>query len=463
MSSNEPRDNELGSALNALPMPEENDNFFDELKLRMDAEPSVAPEASRRTHSRRFRTYFLPAIGSSVAAAVVAGVLVTANIDSSDESEPIAQPPSTSTPTSAPPTSAAPEEVIDAATIASRVSQAMTDLTAVKFDLVETFYPYLGMEGEPSVRRGTILMAPDGNFRRTAQSNFQRSEASYNSSTKEFRQFSDGAGRKQGTIETGSPGGWVWDNSLMGGIIGMLRSGHPDATVEKTTHEGRDAWKLSFPQIESQATSTPTSMVVIADRSTNFPLLVDARQGGKPRFSLTFSNVQLNPSTSGTNFTLEFPAGMEIERVKSIARIVTFGETKSLAGRTALRPAYIPAGFSPAPVTFAEQVDGMGGSATNVVNMSYRKGLATITAITGRDIQADGFHYDPWAGDTESDTATKYTVNAGYFAESTATLITDPLSSPYILGEKNGISFGIKGDVSIDELKQIVGSFTPES
>jgi hypothetical protein len=374
--------------LRRLTTPAHKDEFYDDLRRRIEREVGQQSEASpaparagRRAPSRRLR---LAVLASAVAAAAVLLTVVVLNGLPGVRST---QPgPAT------------------AASVGAGIGRAMQSWRA--FEAIMTLRSDIasGYPSDPATARIRVTLASDGGERwdwisaagpqAFRQLDPQRGDAeAYDPRTHEDQIY-----RAHGGID-GRPSLLILRNAFpvsfgplqpyAAAARAMLAEQQPDTPVKRTTVDGRPAWRLEFSQpgdawaprgirpsdLEAgmsvaRGFGASAHVVVTVDAATGLPLQIVGRDDtGRIVGEMRLRRVVVDGPLSSDTFRL--PAGKaQVGGVVGDARAVSLSRAASIVRQPPLVPSHVPAGYSLAATCVVPSFKGR-----HAVELFYRRGL----------------------------------------------------------------------------------------
>jgi outer membrane lipoprotein-sorting protein len=453
-------DKDIHDALEGVDVPGPRAGFFEQLEAKIEAEPVPAPAPT--AGPRRFKRMLAVAAVPIAAAATVAVLIGTNNGDVGPGITPttqVAQPPS-STPTTE-------LKPLLASDVVSRMTAALSDVKSLKANVTFVQDPYkLGDTQMPGhTMKGELRVRSDG-----------RSYVSYTEGPNEGRgPQMDSYDPATGVAETCwqfQPGTWSCnkytgvtvtdaivqqplDLDVMSAFLRNAVAGN-DAKLEEVTFDGRPAWKLKA-TFGSPGVFYASAATLTVDQETAYPVDVELEQEGKRFSKTTLQGLQVNAGLSDADLTLTRPKGAQINPVEDrAAKPTSIDKVRSLAGYDPFVPD-LPAGWELREV-FVTKSDGNGGQGLgpegkDIVSVTYRRGLESVTFTTRRaNTAAAGEWSDPLYLDGEgSFSERKVTLSAGAFS-GTSVEVETLLSNQHLWGVGSTFVLAIAGDLTPDEM-----------
>jgi hypothetical protein len=146
-------------------------------------------------------------------------------------------------------------------------------------------------------------------------------------------------------------------------------------------------------------------------------------------------------------------------------RHVDLPQVHQAVGYDPITPSWLPDGFELANVTVLTGTRPSEASAgienppdTDVISLSYRRGVQQITVSTRRDGGPTVHWVDPF-GTKQGVQPTSIRLQAGRFHGTTVEEVAgDALSSTHVWGRDQGFVFTVAGDVSATDLRRVTES-----
>jgi hypothetical protein len=431
------RDEELGSALRSLPVPEHREGF-EETLLRGLRQPKA-----RRPRTARW-------VGGFAGAAAVVAVVVAVVVGSLPGTQP---------------------HVASASVVRAAVGEAWASAANVGGVLVVESID--NGSGQPSTQRWRFLVTSDGDFRLTdlthgaeqvyeASTNVERMLSVSESAGGDELFASERTGVAPGPPDQG-PSMWILDRNLAS-VVRALAAGD-GGTVEEVTYQGRAAWLLDTairPNLIVPEYS-PDHLVATIDRETGFPLRVVATRNGEFVYEVSLEDLVVDGEVSADAFHLEFPPDTEVFRTDEGFRRVSLDEAAAMVGYQPVVPSIVPEGYELDAVFASLEpsitgVEGGNPAVGDIVSLSYRRGLDSLV-VTTRPVGDDpSLWTDPMAtgeGFDDRGVREEVTFSAGILSGRTGELLVDPLSIPHLWAKTDDLVVTIAGDLTRDELLTI--------
>lgn len=252
-----------------------------------------------------------------------------------------------------------------------------------------------------------------------------------------------------------APAGWVLRRDL-GSVVAAFAA-DPEANVDEVEYGGRAAWLLRTP------TGSPgEEREITVDRGTGIPVrdrrLRDGRFAGEWRIE----DLRVNPGRRET-FRLAPRQGQEQQRYDMGFERMSLERAENVVGYGPLVPAWVPPGFELAEVAVARSSRPTGDEqqqnppSRNVVSLRYARGLDQIvvtTRLTGSDPSLWG---DPIVG---SSVRARPPVQVRFVKGPLrdAQLVIDPSSVPHVWAIAGPLVVTVAGNLDSDGLVRIAES-----
>jgi hypothetical protein len=463
------KNNDLGEQLSQFEGPEAPHDFFDKMDRLIEDEP-LPQRGNLRPFVNGHKRLAL-ASSSVAAAAVVAIIAVGLGSDEKDPS-PIAQPPSTEV-TQVPTTelrALLARDVAEKGVTAFGTVQGVS--ATVDEKIADQFTVTKGKEPQYSTRTLTLRLKANGDYWESVSTGYVSSYDAAKGVRVECMSSSECV-RYSGVVAD-DPGSRP--QAAYVSLLNRLRvaAADPSSALTEVSFQGRDAWRLDVKTTADQAfavglptPTTPVSLSVIVDKQTAFPLYGSTTVDGVLSSETTIRDLVVDPQFG--------PGDFDAARGKTVRNVdenpfysrVTLEQTQVRVGYQPLVPKSLPAGFALAEVSvgrnnrYAESPGGMAENRflQNEVVMTFRRGLESFTVTTrsaGKNL--------PWTDPEEmflevasAPNVTDVPLTAGSFAGSNAHLV-ERLDSVHIWGVGTSLVFTITGDISSDDMLDVVQS-----
>ena len=467
-----PRDEELGAALRALPVPDHEAGFFERLQGSLADDAPAAP-VTRGTRRRRWRRQTLR-LAVDAAAAGVIGVAIGVNLDDGPTS------PAPRTP---------PVVALDAVEVADTMRAALASVRTLRGEVV-----FRDVDGEV---RSRFVVTDDGDFRSTALTRTE--EIAYDATTGVERSyFVDPAGPDFGGERTGlspglpdgGPATWILRRQLGSTVRAMLDD--PDGLrVGPTTYDGREAWVLELDVEPNKIGGGADHLAVTVDRESGYPVRVEETIDGAFFRELRLEKLAADTGdVERSEFTVEFPPGVEVSRVdEGWRRLASLGEVRAEVGYAPLVPRgdALPEGFALKQISTADRAQGTGVEGLNpptrdAVSLAFHRGLDQILVTTrlrgglvadrqpgtepGQCTECVGASSwsDPLAsGEGFIDSPEPLVVSSGALVGSPGQLLIGPHTVPHVWAVGERLVVTVSGDATRAELVEILESLEPHT
>jgi hypothetical protein len=255
-----------------------------------------------------------------------------------------------------------------------------------------------------------------------------------------------------------APAGWVLRRDI-GSVVAAL-SADPEADVEEVEYAGRSAWMLRTP-----SGNPGEEREITVDRETGVPvrdrLLRDGRFAGEWRIE----DLRVNAGREET-FRLQPREGQQQTRYDMGFDRTTLDRAADVVGYKPLVPAWVPPGFELDEIAVARSSRPTGDEqrqnppSRNVVSLRYARGLDQLVVTTRSTGPDPSLWRDPVIGSSvRARTPVRLRFPKGLLRD--AVLVIDPNSVPHIWGIAGPLVITIAGTVTSDDLVQIARSLQP--
>jgi hypothetical protein len=437
------RDEQLGSALRELDVPEHRAGFHAELEGLLDDVPPTAPSST----PRRFP------VALPVAVAAIAVLALGVSLFASRVAGP---------------------EVASAAEVKARVRASLREMRnlsgAFVFDCTERGCP--GRSGERRWRftlsaNGDLLLlgpAPGETIAYDATSGIVRSAQRSASAGGDTLFYAERRGVAPGPPDLGPPT-WVLPDEFGAFVRALLAAEDPG--VREASYDGRPAWQLEVDAVPNAIVPdfTGDRFEIMVDRESGFPVRVVERGRGSLLRELRVERLAVNADLPRDTFRLQFPAGSEVARTDDGFRRVRLDETEAIVGYLPLVPTWVPAGFELAEIAVAAESGPTGTESGNplsrdVVSLSYRRGLDQLLVTTRR--RGTARWSDPLAtGEGFVDEPERVVIRDGALRDVTAELVVAPRGVPHLWALTDDLVVTVAGDLGRSELVRVAESALP--
>lgn len=449
------RDEQLGAALRALPVPEHAPDFAARLRAELEAAKPATGTARHRRLAGPGRLRREPrrrlTLGLTLASAVV-GVAVLA----------LLLPGGARTPGGG-----LGVEPATAAQLAARVSGALARIDALEAEL--TVREREASDAPMRTTRAHILLTSGGDVRIEGD----RRDVAYHADSGTLTRLRDplipGV-----TVERGQAPGEpdrAPDRSLalqLGSVARALRAAG-GAPVRETTVAGRPAWRIvlrAAVDIHALPGDTGDRLEVVVDRATGIPLRVRETYRGRLVREERLTDVRIDPAIPAAAFAPPLPPG-PVQRLDGGFETVSFDVAGAEAGYAPLVPRWLPSGFARAETAVAAEAPSTGAEAMNppsldVVSTAYRRGLQTVIVSTRRTGPSARAWTDPLAaGEGFLVRPQRVCFTGGALAGRCGQQLVAPRAMPHVWAVAGGLVVTVAGDLTAAELRRAAGSLAP--
>lgn len=455
----ERRDEQLGAALRALPVPDHAPEFAALLRRELEAAPAAAGRRSRlwgglaarrsaRRGDDRARLRLAPGLALAAVACAVALVLLL--------------PGGTHTPAGS-----LGVEPATASQVGVRVTHALADIDALAAELIVR--ERAASDAPLRTSRARVLLTSGGDVR------------------------IEGADRDVAYHADSGTETILRDPVLLGVMVTHgLAPGAPDHVVDRTgalqlasvaralraaggipvrdvTYAGRPAWRIALRaavDVRALPGDTGDRVEIVVDRASGIPLRVRETYRGRFVREQRLEHVRVDPRIPASAFAPPTPPD-GVQQINGGFTTIPFGEARAAVGYAPLVPRRLPAGFvraetavaASAPSTGAER---MNPPSSDVVSTAYRNGLQTIVVTTrrvGSDPRAwtdpvaapEGFLVQP----------RRVCFTRGALSGRCGQELVAPRATPHVWAIANGLVVTVAGDLTAAELRRAASSLAP--
>ncbi len=437
--TNPVRDEELGTALAQLDVPEHRSEFHSELRRRLAAE--------RAAGRRRARVRWGLRLGAAAAVAAIA--IAVLGIPRTGRTPRIGG-----------------AGVATAAVVKERVRSALLAMRNLSGVLVVDG-PAQG--GEQRWRftldaAGDVRLdgpAPGEVVTYDAATGIARSAERSASMGGDTLFYAERDGVAPGPPDQGPPT-WILPTEFAAYVRAALAAGDP--TVHEAMYENRPAWRLDVATVPSAIAPELSGdrFEITVDRGTGMPVEVVESKHGTPLRELRIEGLTVDRTLPADTFRLDFPAGADVMHSDDGFARVALDQVSATVGYRPLVPGSLPSGFRLARVAVAEESAPTGKEGGNpasrmVVSLSYRRGLDQVVVTTR--LRGSGTWSDPLASpEGFTDSAQPVTVGAGALAGSEAHVVLSPRTVPHLWALTGKLVVTVEGGLDRAELVEIAGS-----
>ena len=444
------RDEELGTLLRELELPEHRPDFYPELHRRLAAER--AQPARARSRMRLRPGYARWGARAVLVAAVGALAFVAVDIIRSDEG---------------------PVEAATAAEIQASVREALSSARSLSGVLVVRGRSYEKAYGWDRPMRWRFTVTARGHFRLTGLT--LEENIAYDARTGIQRSLSESASLGEGRfaaerrgLAPGPPDPAPTDSLLerdFGAFVRALLAAD-DPRVHEVDYRGRPAWRLDV-------SAEPNTIVpelsgdhfaVWVDQETGLPVRIVESKKGVALDELRLEHLVVDAEIPARTFTVRFPRGAEVSRTDEGFRRVRLQQASALVGYAPLVPAWVPDGYALTEVavapgsTLPTGAEGGNPVSTHVVSLSYRRGLDQMV-VTTRLRHVPGFSggwSDPLAtGEGFVDRPERLRARRGALSGVELKLLLVPRNVPHVWALTDDLVVTVSGDLSREELLRV--------
>jgi hypothetical protein len=235
--------------------------------------------------------------------------------------------------------------------------------------------------------------------------------------------------------------------------------------LEAATFNDRPAWKIESKgrPLDMLGTS-PDGVIAYFDRETLFPLKVTELREGQVMQESVISDLEIDPGFTSADFQVSIPKGAPVKTEDGQWKSVTLPNLPKSTSYRPLVTSWVPDGFKLLDTWFTKDLgpagpEGLNPQNRDVVVFFYGRGLQQLT-ITTR-LVGKGQEYpwlDPHGSEGRVNQTTTFNVQGGAYNGVEAKLETGFGTQPHVWVVGATLVTTVIGDVSAQELKQILGS-----
>lgn len=247
-----------------------------------------------------------------------------------------------------------------------------------------------------------------------------------------------------------------------------------DPRVQEITYEGRPAWRLTVEAVPNAIVPgfSGDGFELTVDQKTGLPVRVVETKNDAFLREIRIERLTVDTEIAPGTFTIRFPRGTEVMRSDASFRRVRLARVRGMVGYTPLVPGWLPAGYEPAEVAVAAGntgvptgVEGSNPPSTDVVSVSYRRGLDQVVVTTRRRSVSGsaGSWSDPLAtGEGYADEPERLAARRGALSGVELNLLIVPRNIPHVWALTDELVVTVSGDLSRDELIRLSESLRPQ-
>jgi hypothetical protein len=243
-----------------------------------------------------------------------------------------------------------------------------------------------------------------------------------------------------------------------------------DPRVQEVTYEGRPAWRLTVDAVPNAIVPdfSGDGFEVTVDRETGLPARVVETQDDAFFREIRIERLTVDRAIAPDAFTIPFPRGTEVMRSDTGFRRAPLAQVRDRVGYAPLVPTWLPAGYEAAEVAVASGgtgaptgVEGSNPPSTDVVSLSYRRGLDQVL-VTTRQRHVRGWP-DVWSdplatGEGYVDEPKRILARRGALSGVELNLLIVPRNIPHVWALTDELVVTVSGDLSRDELVRLTES-----
>lgn len=476
-------DAKLRSALKQISKPEPTSDFYKRFQVALEEEPD--PKSSRHRVTRRT----MISLATSSAAAIVVAALVVNSLTSTPDQDPGVARPGTTAPPGTSTTEGPVEEFKP--TLASQVlaragaefakisSLSGTSTITNHCDSSDSASDCISIANPAkSVVRWKLTDKADSfvSVKTTSLTGntIEDYTAAYDSSTNRLSGLSHATSTGQPTAGHTDDAGPQTDlyrtmfghftlTSLLDGL-----SMDDNASLERTDVNGRDAYSIHARGLPTDEFGiTPNEVYAVFDEETLLPVSIKEVRFGRPLTDIVVSDLLVNPTMTQADFNVVIPNGSHVENGNNGGwrQFPDLASASKAISYQPLQPAFVPDGFVLTNIFVTKDAGCSGGECSNpknleVVNMTYRRGMQSLEFTTRLSAGATTQWVDPLGYEGSNATSVDHEVKGGVYNGLQAHIANGFGITPHIWIKGSTLVTTISGDVSNDELVQILESVT---
>ena len=359
-----PRDDELGSRLRELDVPEHQAAFYTELRGLLAAERPAIARGSRRQRSLR-----TAAVAAVAVAVVIAGAVGVPRLG--DEGSRVSGPSAANAAMVKSHLRNALGAMRNLSGILTSSGPASSDRARWRFTIDDQGDARLEGPGKGEA----ITYDAAAGVARSAQHSASMGGAAL------F--YAERSGVAPGPPDQGPPT-WILPEQFAAYVRAALAARDP--AVRSVTYDGNPAWRLDVAAVPNTLVPelSGDAFQITVDAVTGMPVRVVELKHGTVLRELRITRLAVNRALPAGTFQLPFPAGADVARSDDGFRRVSLTAAAASAGYAPLVPASVPAGYDLAEVAVARDAAPAGSNpqARMVVSLSYRRGLDQFVVTT---------------------------------------------------------------------------------
>lgn len=457
------RDQQLGDALeSSLPVPEHKDDYFDELRNQLEAS-AESPSDLKTRHNKRIYLY-----SGALTAASIAAVVALASMPTVNESPDLATPETTLPPVSvAPPTSAEPELTL-AQVVTRKVSSSWRNLSGIEAEIEE----FDNIFGKAVRKRTEVRMRDNGDtwarsVPLSGDAGVLLREYSYRAATGDLEELLEQKYLPGPTFSrtTGQPDGAYGAAGLTGyasAVRSLVASSNPK--VKEIEYNGKPAWEVVLDEgYGGYGPEAPNHATIVVDQEVGLPVSVKLARDGKLVQTFEMRKLTINPIFTDAQFKVRVPKNATVSNNNYGYKRTSMDKVSSLAG---YKPYVLTGefeGFQLNTVSVGDkEYNGLSGvDDTNIVAMTYRRGIESFTITTRKSGSPTPRDPLDWLEGNVVHNPT--TIDNGAFAGPAQHVVWEAGTYSYIWANKGRLILTVTGDLSVDEMRSIAAMLEQSS
>jgi hypothetical protein len=435
------RDDELGSRLRELDVPEHQAAFYTELRGLLAAE-----RPARARGNRRRRAVRIAAVAAIAVAVVIAGAIGIPRLGG--DGSRVSGPPAANAAMVKAHLRLALGAMRNLSGVLSSSGPASSDHARWRFTIDDQGDARL--EG-PGKGEAITYDAATGVARSAQHSASMGGAALF---------YAERSGVAPGPPDQGPPT-WIIPEQFAAYVRAALAASDP--AVRSVTYEGSPAWRLDVAAVPNTLVPelSGDAFQITVDAGTWMPVRVVELKHGSVLRELRITHLAVDRTLPAGTFQLAFPVGADVARSDDGFRRVALTAAATSAGYAPLVPASVPDGYHLAEVAVARDAAPAGSNPRSrmVVSLSYRRGLDQFV-VTSR-LRGTATWSDPLStGPGAVDAAEGVTIAAGALSGIAAQLVLVPRGVPHLWAQWGDQVVTVAGDLGRAELLDVAASLT---
>jgi len=247
-----------------------------------------------------------------------------------------------------------------------------------------------------------------------------------------------------------------------------------DPKVREVVFGNRPAWEMEL-NFGSDVQHSPDRTVLTVDQATGLPVHSVSSLRGEQWSETTVTDLEVNVGFPDDAFSTVAPPGVRVDITDRKNQRVPLDEVQSVVGYAPVVPAFVPDGYA-FDAAFVAKDTGQSGDeghnprSTDVVQLTYRRGLEVMVVKTNRSIpnnetpqeRKDRIEWgwiDPFGYEHEPEhPITKTQLSSGAFAGLKVAVVTKSTNAPHLWGVGDKLMLTVAGDLSEEELVKVAES-----